>query len=448
MKHNQLLMHGLRKTVPLLFMSALSLFAVPAIAGVLEVSGEAPYGKFRGEDYVRYTGRFVGETAQGAFRVPFEIVAPAKPRRGNGTVVIEPPHFILGTPGRDVILGDELLFERRMSYATVGFAVTGGNLLDPSATDLMIAGQPALPDAFPFARDVEILARFSEALAHDPHALEILGQIRFRYAFGVSQSAEALYELQYGPGAEGAFDLTVMHVPLWRPAFADPRTLAILPDEFEPLDGIGKVMMISAEGDLIASESIELRNAVRGPSANPNYRLYEVAGAPHLSQPIPLNPLDAAPVARAAFAAGHRWVYYHRTPPATALLEDSMPGEIDFIYGRETGIARDMDGNALGGIALPDVEVGRALYVASIPVTIPPGLVGLVGAWFDLACVPKPGSGSSDPRFANHGTYVSGVWQQSLRLLQSGYLLPGDLWRIVRDAAHSDVGKPGTCGAP
>jgi hypothetical protein len=107
-----------------------------------------------------------------------------------------------------------------------------------------------------------------------------------------------------------------------------------------------------------------------------------------------------------------------------------------------------MDGNALGGIALPDVEVGRALYVASIPVTIPPGLVGLVGVWFDLACVPKPGSGSSDPRFANHGTYVSGVWQQSLRLLQSGYLLPGDLWRIVRDAAHSDVGKPGTCGAP
>jgi hypothetical protein len=207
-------------------------------------------------------------------------------------------------------------------------------------------------------------------------------------------------------------------------------------------------MVVSAEGDLIASEAIQLRNAVEGASANSNYRLYEVAGAAHLPQPVPLNPLDSGLVVRAAFVAGHRWVRFDRRPPASALLDSAQDGEIDFVHGRVTGIARDFDGNALGGIALPDVEVGRALFVASIPVPISPGLVGLIGAWFDLACAPRPGSTSLEPRFGNHRDYVKGVWRQSFKLLRKGYLLPEDFWTIVSDAAHSDVGRPGTCDAP
>ena len=446
MTQNQLLVQRLTRVMPLLLMLLLSFVTTPATAGVLETGSEEPYGKFSGVDYVRYTGRFIGATSQGEFRVPFEIVAPANPARASGTIVIEPPHFLLGVPGRDATLGNEFLFERRMSHASVGFAVTGGNLLDPGATDLIIAGQPAIPDAFPFARDVEILAQFSEALIDDPFAREMLGHIRSRYAYGVSQSAEAIFELQYGRGAEGLFDLTLMHVPLWRPPFADPRTLATLPDEFRPLTAVGKVLIVSTEGDLIASEAIELRNAVQGASAAPNYRLYEVAGAPHLPQPVPLNPLDSGSIVRAAFIAGDRWVRFDRNPPASRLLDAAPEGEIDIIHGRVTGIARDFDGNALGGIALPDVETGRALFVASIPVTIPPGLVGLIGSWFDLACAPRPGSGSLEPRFANHGEYVRGVARQSVGLLRAGYLLPDDALAIVIDAADSDVGKPGSCG--
>ena len=447
MQKNQSITQRMAQTAATLTFALLFLMAVPASAGVLETGTESHYGTFRGVEYTRYTGRFIGATSQGEFRVPFEIVAPANPARGNGTVVIEPPHFIFGTPGRDVTLGNKFLFDRRISHATVGFAVTGGNLLDPSAVDLVIAGQPAVPDAFPFARDVEILAQFSEALQHDPFALDMLGEVHRRYAFGVSQSAEALFELQYGPGADGVFDLTLMHVPLWRPPFADPRTLAILPDEFQPLPAVGKVMIVSAEGDLIASDAIELRNAVQGSSANSNYRLYEVAGAPHLPQPVPLNPLDSAAVVRAAFVAGHRWTRLERRPPENALLDSAPDGEIDFIHGRVTGIARDLDGNALGGVALPDVEAGRALFVASIPVSIPPGLVGLIGSWFDLACAPRPGSGTMDPRFSSHRDYVRSVWRQSFRLLRTGYLLPQDFWTFISDAVHSDVGKPGSCDA-
>lgn len=436
----------IRRAIPITLLLLLFVAAAQARAGVLESESEAPFGTFDGVEFILHSGHFVGETAQGPFRVPFEIVAPADTGEGNGTVVVEPPHFAFRTAARDGILGDDLLFEHGYSHASVGFGVFGLNILQPGSPDLLIAGMKAEIDTFPFQHDVEIVKQFAEALTSDPYAVRMLGQIERLYAYGVSQTAEVLNELFFVTGAEGLFDLTVQHQTLWRPPFADPRTLAVLPDDYRPLSGIGKVMLVGAEGDLlIEGETHELRNAVRGPQESPDYRLYEVAGAPHLSQPLPLNPLDNAPVVRAAFVAGDRWVRYGIRPPRSALLDDAPAGQIDPVYGIETGIARDLDGNATGGVQLPDVATGRALFIASIPVPIPPGLVGLLGSWFDLSCAPRPGSGSTEPRFTSNGRYVQGVWRQALRLTFRGYLLPSDAWAMVREARNSGVGDPGGC---
>jgi hypothetical protein len=422
----------------------------PASAGALIETAGDPYGTYKGIDYVRYTGRFVGQTAKGTFRVPFEIVAPANPEKGNGSVVFEPPHFVFGPFARDNVLGPEMLFERGFGYASVGFANQGLNLLDPTATDAVIAGIPAPVDALPFPRDVEILKQFAEALVDDPAAVEMLGRVERRYAYGLSQSAEAMYELFFGPGAAGLFDLTVLHVPLWRPAFARPDVLAVLPATFAPMPDIGKVMLVSAEGDLLISQSVQLRNA----ASNPDYRLYEVAGAPHAAQDIVLagirtNPLDVAPIVRAAFVAGDRWVTQHDEPPASRLLDAARPGEIDPVYWIQTGIARDANLNALGGVRFPDVETGRAFHLAAaLDVEVLPGLAGLIGFWFDLACAPEFGGQDLEPRFANHGDYVSQVTRQAGALKRQGLLLQGDRQALINTAATSGVGKPGTCLTP
>ena len=439
-----------RSGIGLLVLGLLALALVErADAATFIEGGSSPYGTFAGIDYLRFTGTFVGTTAKGEYRVPYEIVAPADSRQGNGVVVFEPPHFIFGTGGRNSTLGPEMLFNRRFSHASVGFSNDGFNLLDVTAMDAMIAGQPVRAFEAPLLRDVEILKQFVESLDEVSMTGDALGPPKHVYAYGVSQTAEALYEVFYGPGGAGLFDLTVLHVPLWRPPFARPDVLAALPDDFTPLPDVGKVMLVSAEGDLLISQSIELRNAV----SDPNYRLYEIAGAPHLADDMPVapnirtNPLELAPVVRAAFRAGDRWVRRHVSPPENSVLASAAPGEIDPFYGTETGIARDANGNAVGGVQFPDVATGRAFHLAAaLDIAVGPGLFGLIGLWSDLACLPAPGSGSAEPRFGSHPEYVVAVLEQTLMLVAQGYLLPADETRIVQDAAASGVGEPGSCG--
>jgi len=246
---------------------------------------------------------------------------------------------------------------------------------------------------------------------------------------------------------QGLLDFTLLDRDVWRYQGAnvvDPALLENLPLEYAPLTGIGKVIFVLSEADQLVSGAAQLRRSVVGPDADPgHYRLYEIAGAPHLAQPPPLNPLDFSGVVRAMFLAGDRWVRAGTPPPPSVLLAQAPPGAIDPVYGFETGIARDANLNALGGIRFPDVEVGRALFIVSLlDVVIPPGLPGLVGAWFDLQCVPLA---DGSPRFASHGDYVDRVVRQANALQRNGFLLEADAEALKQQAAESEVGQPGIC---
>jgi hypothetical protein len=116
---------------------------------------------------------------------------------------------------------------------------------------------------------------------------------------------------------------------------------------------------------------------------------------------------------------------------------------IDPTYGIETGIARDGDGNALGGVRLPEVEVGQALYIASLlDFEILPGLPGLIGLEVDLTCTPLA---DGSVRFKNHGKYVSIYVRQANALVSAGFLLAGDAELMKLTAAESIIGKPKSC---
>jgi len=416
--------------------------ATPARAGIFVETASAPFGTFGGIEYVLYTGRFVGSTALGLYRMPFEIVAPADPALGNQTVLIEPPHFAFGPAGRDSILGRAAVFSRGFSYASVGYGIFGLNILDPTATDLVLAGEPVKELGPARVTDFEILVQFVQALESDPFTVNVLGAIERKYGYGVSQTAVTWLVVFHQPGGQDLLDFTLLDRALvWG---VTSTTTALLPDEFVPLSGIGKVIFVESEGDLLISGARQFRRAVVGPAADlESYRVYEVAGAPHF--PLPLfNPLNVSGVVRAMLLNGDRWVRTGAVPPPSLLLADAPEGVIDPVYGIETGIARDGDGNALGGVRFPDVEVGRALFVASLlDFEILPGLPGLVGAWFDLQCVPLA---DGSVRFPSHGDYVSRVVQQANSLLRNGYLLDADAEALKAQAAESEVGFPKGCG--
>jgi hypothetical protein len=420
-------------------------------ATFVEVISE-PFGTFDEVEYNRYTGRFVGTTALGDYRMAFEIVAPADPGLGNGTVLIEPPHFAFEHAGRDLVLGRAFVFDHGFSYGGVGYGTDGLNMLDPTATALILAGEPVADLGDEAVTDYEIVVQFVNALESDPFAVAALGSIERKAGYGISQTADVWQAILHQPDGQGLLDFTLLELNLWHWQFAPGHGQDGLPEEFSPLSGVGKVIFVESEGDLVISDAEQLRRAVDGPGADlAHYRLYEVAGAPHFSGtpdnplPPPFNPLalDRSSVARAMLLAGDQWVRAGTPPPPSALLVAAPAGEIDPVYNFVTGIARDNNLNALGGIRFPDVEVGRAQFIASLlDFEIVPGLPGLVGAWSDLQCDPL---GDGSPRFSDHGDYVSRVVHQANALRNSGYLLEADAEALKEQAAESEVGMPGTC---
>jgi hypothetical protein len=419
--------------------------ATPGRADTFVDTASAPFGTSGGIEYIRYTGRFVGTTALGIYRMPFEIVAPVDPGLSNRTVLIEPPHFAFGPAGRDGVLGRAFLFSQGYSYASVGYGTFGLNILDPTAPDLVLADEQVEELGPEPVTDVEILVQFVHALEIEPFAVDSLGTIERKYGYGVSQTAVTWLVVFHQPGGQDLLDFTLLDRALVWGITPPPDVLELLPEEFVPLSGIGKVIFVESEGDLLISGARQFRRAVVGPAADPgNYAVYEIAGAPHFPLPPPFNPLDFSGVVRAMLLNGDRWVRMGAVPPPSLLLAAAPAGAIDPVYGIDTGIARDGEGNALGGVRFPDVEVGRAHFVAALPhVEIVPGFPGLVGAWFDLQCVPLA---DGSVRFASHGDYLSRVVQQASSLRTSGYLLESDAEALKAQAAASEVGLPQGCG--
>jgi hypothetical protein len=383
-----------------------------------------PFGTFDGIPYVKYEGRFDG-LASGDYDVPFELVAPADPALGNGIVIIEPFHIMGGAAGIKGYLTLEFLFGQGFSYAGIGWHPDWLNPLGGYST----------------AEAVEIVGNFAMALREDASAAGLAGSPQKLYAVGTSLTTEPLLSLLDSPGA-GLLDFTLLFVPEW-PA-----------PTYTPPEEANSIMVLLTESDLVRSAALGLHTDAMRVSAQ-NYRLYEVGGAPHIAD-VPFireigppwglfsegtTPLDWTPVARALFVAGHRWATEGTEPPPSVSLAEAPEGQPDPVYqsmGWETGIARDENLNALGGIRMPDLEIGRGLYIA-----VDPGSVFLLlGDWTDLQCEPLAGGGN---RFRNHGAYVSEFAHQAQRLVRQGYLLPQEADHLISQAAESEVGKPLAC---
>lgn len=332
----------------------------PALAnGTLSSPTASPAGTYGGIQYVQYDGVFAGQTSTGTYRVPYRIVAPSKSKKGNDAVLVEVPHANAASGALDFTLGRDFLLSRGFAHAGVGYSTADftepggppGNLriLDPSVPGVFINGGYTDPDVGG-QTDEEIVVDFGRALKSDPVAKSILGPLKWRYLTGYSDSSAPVLDIVNSGQAEGVFDLIAPHV-----TFGSDPQIVIANHGYS-----GKVVLLNSEWQVESSSDLIDRGVAPG-----QYRFYQVAGAPHVSDFLdPPNfwsattPASYQPELRAHFIQGHRWVTDGKSPPpSTRLLTDGG------------GLVRDANGNSIvvdrhgkRVARLPFVELGEARY--------------------------------------------------------------------------------------
>ena len=368
-------------------------------------TGSQNLGPFNNVPYVRYKGQFTGQTACGAFSVPYEITAPANPREGNGTVVVEPPHFASGFVARDGSLGPRFLFGHGFSHAAVGYSNFRGRILDPApGFNPVICGQE-----FPIpttVTDYNILRQLALALRQSPPAF--VGPVGRVYSIGFSDSGNTVHEI-YKPFGHKLFDITFACIA----KYVEPVNIA----------GQKPIFVFNTEADFDPL-------AVPKPEF-PQYRWYGVPGGAHIpdsvlsrieftdppkpGNPAPpvagTSPINWLPFIRALFIAGDRWVRDGVQPPASATLRVNAQGVI----------ARDDRCNALGGIRHPALETGEATFMASV-------VRGNGWELFGGYGTPKRLSDSDFPG------YLDSFTKATEALFAAKFLLPGGRGRLIREA--------------
>jgi hypothetical protein len=199
-----------------------------------------------------------------------------------------------------------------------------------------------------------------------------------------------------------------------------------------------RVIHVAAQGDL-EFMFMAARTRFEG---DPDWRQYEIAGVAHIPPSIieiggDQNPIESAPVIRAALRNLSLWVTQRVPPPPSRFLA----GSIDDEGNLQTHL--DGDGNALGGLRLPHMTqtidgspAGAPLgtYAGLDPSGEPP--YGIFGGRF----IPFEEEELRD-RYPEHDVYVSRVARAADRLLNEGYIIDSDRDAYVSDATLSSIGR-------
>lgn len=181
---------------------------------------------------------------------------------------------------------------------------------------------------------------------------------------------------------------------------------------------------------------------------NPLLRFYEMAGGSHVdaqlnvvggqalvrdlglppsfcpNPEVPYNPIIIGNVQSALLDRLDAWISDGKEPPASRFMELDTSGGV--------AIALDADGNAIGGVRPPQIEVPLGTY---LPSNTGPGFCGLFGG-FDAFSDEE-----LKQRYRNHGRYVSQMTKAVKRSKQEGFLLREEAQALRRAAAKAATGK-------
>ncbi len=224
-----------------------------------------------------------------------------------------------------------------------------------------------------------------------------------------------------------------------------------------------KMLLVSSTADYYALRASLGRTGASGTADQPlpgNVRMYDIAGGSHVVVPkapactMPPGRLDWAPVSRALLQGLDAWVGRNAEPPASQLMP-LEPASVEPPALRAPSRLpaaviqvpkRDSDGNALGGVRVPDVAVPLGTNGGqNAPQTL---TCSLVGSFSPFAATKADRDRTGDARLSieerYHGRddYVNRVRIAAQDNVARGFLLPEDASVIIQQAASSTLFAP------
>jgi hypothetical protein len=361
------------------------------------------------------------------------VLRPTDPAKFNGTVVVE---WLNVSFGVDIPVEFSQSYEHftRAGYIYVGLTT------QKVGTDALSRLDPARYPGVGISDDAlsyDIFSQAAQAVRTNP---EVTGGTAPTTVLGAGHSQSALRMVTYANAiqpTDAGYDGLLVHgraaaaAPINSDA-SSPRRPLIRTDLTIP------VFTLQAETDVITSSSVRQDTAM--------VRTWEVAGSAHADQygldmynaanardkaindgapttcDNPVNAMTFRYASNVAYAHLDRWARGGGAPPTATPIET-----LGLI------IIRDQDGNARGGVRLPDLDAPVATYA-------PTNSGGNVTGACLLLGKTTPFTPARIGRlYPDHDSYVAAFVAAADRAKQGGYLLPADYDEAVTRANEAPV---------
>ncbi|MEB2674370.1 alpha/beta hydrolase domain-containing protein [Bradyrhizobium japonicum] len=229
-----------------------------------------------------------------------------------------------------------------------------------------------------------------------------------------------------------------------------------------------RMILVNSTTDYYSLRASLGRTGASGTADQPlpaNVRMYDIAGGPHVPAPkapactLPPGRLDWSPLSRALLLHLDAWASRGTEPPASELMSlEAAGGEPPALRAPSRLSSaviqvpkRDQDGNALGGVRLPDIAVPTGTNGAqNQPQTFTCMLIGSFSP-FAATKAERERTGDARPsieeRYHGRDDYVNRVRIAAQDLLARGFLLPDDAAVIVQEAASTNLFAPAPTNA-
>ena len=260
-----------------------------------------------------------------------------------------------------------------------------------------------------------------------------------------------------GPGSSGNGSPSFTE-PEFRGVHEDPLTIGDIVARVEARGELPpKMILISTVTDFYSLRASLGRTGASGTSERPippNVRMYDIAGSAHVLVAKPpaackMLPgrLDWTPVSRAALLRLDSWIAVNAEPPSNRLMPLETAGAEPPALRAPKHLpdaviqvpVKDADGNALGGVRLPDLVAPLGTHGGqNQPQTF---TCMLVGSYTPFAATKAQREANSDARpsiaerYRNRDDYVNRIRIAAYDLIESGFLLPEDAAIIIQAAA-------------
>jgi hypothetical protein len=463
-----------------------------------KISGElAPSEKIPDLDKAAKNARGMVE-----YSAKISLMFPKNPKSGNGTLLVDIPNrgrvyaqalydsprdepFESGTTD----VGNGFLQDHGFAVAEVQWELGQGADL-PTFTDG--SGQKRFIEGVGFAI-VRDAADFLKNAAADSAgtANPLHGTVKHMLASGKSQSGRYLKTFLYNGFnmAEGRRLLDGMHVivsgagmlPIMQsgtgpqssatgaPEFSNPEfpgvhgEILTIGDVLKHVKERGEkpplIVMLSSTTDFYSLRASLGRTGGDGTTEVPipaNVRMYDVAGASHAILPkmkceLPYARLDWTPVLRATLLHLDDWVTKGTEPPANRLMPLEPARDNPMVLRAPSNLPkavieipkRDADGNVIGGVRLPDMQVPLGANAQQNPPLSFSCMLG--GAYVAFPRTQAEADASHDThrpvleRYKTRNDYVNLIRGAARDLEHDGFLLPDDAAVIIQSAASNPL---------